>query len=326
MPLELPNLDDRTYNDLVQEALSLIPTYAPNWTDYNPADPGITLIELFAYLTEMLIYRLNLVTDENKTKFLKLLNGSEWELSREKTLNEEIRDVILALRKAERAVTCEDFEQLVLAVNQKLSADELKVARAKCLPRRNLKAEISLNRTERPGHISIIIVPEYPVEPNGELITNLINKIADELDKRRLLTTRVHVVEPRYLNIGVHLIIHIRRDVRKSSTNNQNVIENLIKNALIKFLDPLKGGTNGKGWPFGRDIYVSEIYQLLDGLPEVDYVEKADNQDELTVEDPLRRIPEDINQPLIAIKLLPEELVKLNANDIFITIESPVES
>ena len=59
MPLPLPNLDDRSYTDLVEEARRLIPTYAPEWTNHNPSDPGIMLIELFAYLTEMLIYRLN---------------------------------------------------------------------------------------------------------------------------------------------------------------------------------------------------------------------------------------------------------------------------
>src|SRR5690349_4133941 len=53
MPLPLPNLDDRSYTDLVEEARRLIPTYAPEWTNHNPSDPGIMLIELFAYLTEM---------------------------------------------------------------------------------------------------------------------------------------------------------------------------------------------------------------------------------------------------------------------------------
>ena len=56
MPIQLPNLDNRQFTDLMEEALALIPTYAPEWTNHNPADPGITLLELFAYLTEMLIY------------------------------------------------------------------------------------------------------------------------------------------------------------------------------------------------------------------------------------------------------------------------------
>ena len=78
MPLQLPNLDDRRYADLVEEARSLIPTFAPEWTNHNPSDPGITLIELFAFLSEMLIYRLNRVTARNVLSFLKLLNGTDW--------------------------------------------------------------------------------------------------------------------------------------------------------------------------------------------------------------------------------------------------------
>ena len=54
-----PNLDDRTWQDLVDEMRALIPTYAPQWTDHNPSDLGITLIELFAWLAEGVIYRLN---------------------------------------------------------------------------------------------------------------------------------------------------------------------------------------------------------------------------------------------------------------------------
>jgi predicted phage baseplate assembly protein len=68
-----PNLDDRTWQDLVDEALALIPTYAPQWTDYSPGDPGRTLIELFSWLVEGLIYRLNRVPEKNYIAFLNLL-------------------------------------------------------------------------------------------------------------------------------------------------------------------------------------------------------------------------------------------------------------
>jgi hypothetical protein len=76
MPLQVPDLDDRTYPDLVAEGIRLIPRYAPVWTNHNASDPGITLLELFAFLTEGLIYELNRVSDANKAKFLKLLTGT----------------------------------------------------------------------------------------------------------------------------------------------------------------------------------------------------------------------------------------------------------
>ena len=68
-----PNLDDRTWSDLIGDAIALIPQYAPQWTNQGPSDIGITLIELFAYLVEGLTYRLNQVPDKNYIAFLNLL-------------------------------------------------------------------------------------------------------------------------------------------------------------------------------------------------------------------------------------------------------------
>ena len=74
MPLTIPNLDDRRYQDLLDEALSRIPVYTPEWTNFNKSDPGVTLVEIFAFLTENLLYRANLIPERNRKKFLTLLN------------------------------------------------------------------------------------------------------------------------------------------------------------------------------------------------------------------------------------------------------------
>jgi uncharacterized phage protein gp47/JayE len=71
--LESPNLDDRNWQDLVDQMRALIPAYAPQWTDHNPSDLGMTLIELFAWLVEGMIYRLNRVPDKNMVEFLNLI-------------------------------------------------------------------------------------------------------------------------------------------------------------------------------------------------------------------------------------------------------------
>lgn len=70
MPLPLPNLDTRRWADLVDEGRALIPRNAPGWTDHNVHDPGITLLELFAWEVESAIYRANRVTDRARRKFL----------------------------------------------------------------------------------------------------------------------------------------------------------------------------------------------------------------------------------------------------------------
>jgi predicted phage baseplate assembly protein len=66
-------LDDRRFDDLVAEARSLIPRFAPDWTDHNESDPGIALLQLHAWFTEQLIYRLNQVPERNYRKFLQLI-------------------------------------------------------------------------------------------------------------------------------------------------------------------------------------------------------------------------------------------------------------
>jgi predicted phage baseplate assembly protein len=73
MPLPAPNLDDRSFQDILDEARRRIPQYCPEWTDHNLSDPGITLLELFAWMTDMLLYRLNRVPDKNHIKFLDLI-------------------------------------------------------------------------------------------------------------------------------------------------------------------------------------------------------------------------------------------------------------
>ncbi|HEX7317675.1 MAG TPA: putative baseplate assembly protein [Pyrinomonadaceae bacterium] len=85
MTLPQPNLDDKTFAALVAEATKLIPRHAPEWTDHNRHDPGITFVELFSWLAEMQQFYLNRVGDESRLKFLKLLGirprGSEQALA-----------------------------------------------------------------------------------------------------------------------------------------------------------------------------------------------------------------------------------------------------
>jgi len=314
MPIELPNLDDRTYDDLIQEALGLIPSYAQEWTNYNPSDPGITLIELFAYLSEMMIYRLDRVTDANQYAFLKLLNGADWQPSPQKDLNQEIRDTVRKIRQSERAVTRDDFERLAKAADPK-------IARVRCVPRRNLVSENPLKPEEREGQVSLVIVPHSEDDSKPQPTPELLAKVREYLEPRRLLTTRIQVVAPRYIEVGVQLDIHLNRDVKEVD------ISPKVKMLLQNFLHPLTGGSDGKGWQFGRNVYVSEIYELLDRYKGVDYVTATvvnnKEQDELTVSDPNRLVK--VKGKLISIQIQPEELVFLPLQKIALQFISPVK-
>ncbi len=76
MTLPVPNLDDRRFLDLVTEARERIRQSCPSWTDLSVGDPGIALLESFAYLTEVMIYRLNQVPEKAYVSFLNLLGVS----------------------------------------------------------------------------------------------------------------------------------------------------------------------------------------------------------------------------------------------------------
>ncbi|HEX6904125.1 MAG TPA: baseplate J/gp47 family protein [Thermoanaerobaculia bacterium] len=256
MSLPLPNLDDRTYDDLLEEMRARIPSLSLEWTDHNPSDPGITLLELFTWLTEMLLYRVNRVPDETVRTFLRLLNGPQWQPGPD--LAEDIRAFVLDLRRPYRAVTAADYEALALQVEG--------VARARCVPRRNLEE----GSEPRPGWVSLIVVPrrqpgflDQPSPPSPPRpSTDLLAQVAKDLEPGRLLTVQHAVVSPLYAPVAVKV-----RFARRPGS-----VLGDVKQAIEDFLDPYYGGPEGDGWPFGRDVYVSEIHQVLEAVPGLDYV------------------------------------------------------
>jgi len=283
MPLQLPNLDDRRYNDLVAEALARIPAYCPEWTNHNPSDPGITLVELFAYIADMLLYRLNRVTDGNRRKFLKLLGDPDWDKGE---LRDETRKAVLGVRERYRAVTKDDYEFLSTeSFNNaliELSQPSVNlVARAHCVPQRNLEAGTESERLRlRPEHVSVVIVPA-PERPNPTPPPETIqvpsggtapqpsqgqmSALLAFLDDRRMLTTKLHVVGPFYAHVSVQVLL--ARNVDSVETD----LRSAVAASLADLLDPLP--TEGRnGWPFGRDVFVSDVYEKLEKIPGLDFI------------------------------------------------------
>jgi hypothetical protein len=262
-----PTLDDRAYDDLLEEALALIPSLAPQWTNHNPSDPGITLVELFAWLTEMLVYRVNRLPEASTRAFLRLLNGPLWTPGPD--LDADVRSTVLDLRRRHRAVTAKDYEELAQAVPG--------VKWAHCVPRRNLAEPTEVRRViPREGYISLIVVPDpeqtglvdpasWPGAPlPGD---DLRTAVDTHLESRRLLTVRQAIVSPVYVPIQAEIIIATRPDVPVGPLRTR------VQRALQEYLNALTGGPERAGWPFGRDVYVSELYHLLEmEVPGVDYV------------------------------------------------------
>jgi predicted phage baseplate assembly protein len=160
----------------------------------------------------------------------------------------------LLLRTRSRAVTAEDYEIL---------APE--VARLRCLTAGEDGVE--------PGAVRVLVVPNAPSEDGRLVLGNLVpteqtlHRISERLDEVRLIGTRVVVEPPRYL--GVTVVGRLVARPRNSTTR----IQTEAVDALYKFLNPLTGGPDGRGWPFGRAVHAGEVFALLQNVRGVEVVE-----------------------------------------------------
>ena len=75
MPIRPPALDDRSFDDLVADLVRRIPAHTPEWTNPREGDPGRTLIDLFAWLADTVLYRANLIPERQRLAFLRLLGA-----------------------------------------------------------------------------------------------------------------------------------------------------------------------------------------------------------------------------------------------------------
>ena len=107
MSTRLPSveLDDRGFQDLVNEARLRIAQSCPEWTEHNVSDPGITLIELFAWMTEMVIYRLNRIPDKLHVALMDLV-GIALEPATAARAELRFRLAWTCLRAGERILDC----------------------------------------------------------------------------------------------------------------------------------------------------------------------------------------------------------------------------
>jgi phage-related baseplate assembly protein len=168
---------------------------------------------------------------------------------------DEKRETVQALRKQRRAVTPAAFESLSCTVQG--------VARAKCIAGRNLESsEPDAHTRGAPGHISVVILADTESQPSHLLLAT----VKLELESARMLTTRVHVVGPRYLRLVIRLTIATQRGMQATR----------VQQAAIKrlqfFFDSRRGGVDEKGWQFGGNVYISDIYRVLGNLPEIESV------------------------------------------------------
>lgn len=162
------------------------------------------------------------------------------------TLKDAIRRVRIGLKMITRAVTSSDYEYLALQIPG--------TKRAKAMP------------LYHPAHpqgaariVSVIIVPDTQ-EDQPKPSDDLIRKVYYQLYRYRLLTTEIFVLPPEYITVTVKATVAKKKQFKTDS------VKQSADERLKEFLDPFEGGPDGEGWPFGRPVYISEIYQILAGL------------------------------------------------------------
>ncbi len=162
---------------------------------------------------------------------------------------------VQTLTRPSRAVTLEDCEALALAT------PGTSLARAAALANEHPGFQCYA----APGFITLVIVPHLPAgrpTPSAGLLT----AVSSYLNRRHVIGTRIEVTGPEYLEVEVHA--HVKVFQGQSKTGAREAVTE----ALRKFFDPLAGGPSRKGWPLGRDVYVSEVVEVIAAVPGVDHV------------------------------------------------------
>lgn len=143
-----------TFSSLMQEARAMLPTLDPAWTDHNPSDPGMIVMELLAWMHETLLYRLEDIPEESIRAQLSLLSGQEE--SAAVPLAERLPQVLMGLKRLRRLVTTEDYRAELLRAAPSLLEDlGAGLADVTLLPQRNIESQTPT--APAPGHLSVVL-------------------------------------------------------------------------------------------------------------------------------------------------------------------------
>jgi predicted phage baseplate assembly protein len=149
-----------------------------------------------------------------------------------------------AIRSRDRAVTAADFEELATEVPG--------IRRAKALP----LFHPDFPDAQVPGVVTVIVVPDAP-GPSPTPSEGTLRTVCAALDRKRLLTTELYVIAPRYQQLAIAVEVVADDDADLADLQRQ------LQAALEGYFDPLTGGESATGWPFGGTIFYSRVYQRL---------------------------------------------------------------
>jgi predicted phage baseplate assembly protein len=162
----------------------------------------------------------------------------------------------MALQSNDRAVTASDYEYLAT------QAPGANVARALALP----LYHPDFPNGQIPGVVTVVVVPNSPA-PNPTPNQTTLQAVCQYIDARRLLTSELYVIGP------VYRVVQVQVQIVVAAGSDLATVQNGVQTALTTFFDPLAGGTDGTGWPFGGTIYYSDVYRVILGVPGVQVIQ-----------------------------------------------------
>ncbi len=262
------------YDDFLREGLSLLPAWAPGWTDHNASDPGIALLELLAYVADILHYRALRISPDARLEFLRLLEGADgdaeanWRGRPAAGLDDAIRARVAALARPRCTVTPADFEREALAAAaDQLGADTPVGARA--IVGIDLSAAAhGRGRGAAAADVSVVLAPGRDLAPAA--LAGLCRAVEAALAPRCLLTTRVHVVAPVVLRVAVGAAVALADGTTLDDA------AAAIDAALQRRFGPTRPGDTGAPRPLGRPLFVSELVEVVDAADGIDWVETVE--------------------------------------------------
>lgn len=173
------------------------------------------------------------------------------------TVNEMLKIGPAMISHRNRAVTVEDFEWLSRQASRK-------VAKVRCLP------TVDNNNIKKAGFVTVIIIPdstESQPKPSLELKRKVKRYLEDHCANTISNPHHIYIKEPTYVTISIYA------DVYVTSIDTATETEYKAKSKLNALFHPLSGGVEGKGWEFGRDVAISDIYALIEPIDGVDHIE-----------------------------------------------------
>lgn len=187
------------------------------------------------------------------------------------------------LKTRDRAVTAEDFAFLAK------QTPEVPVHTAYALARTAIDLE-SGDLVAADGAVTVVILPNNRKQETPQPNEAQLDAVCAYLNDRRLITTELYVTGPRYLPVT-----RFEVEIRAQQNADLQALSDSVYQQLLNFFHPLYGGAEGSGWPFGEDVFLGSIYELLLGISgvsravglsvELEGVSAVDCQDALTVPD-----------------------------------------